>query len=251
MTYSDPHISDQDLLLAADGELSANRQEQVRRHLQACWTCRCRMAQLERVVAGVVDSYHSLLNPQVPSGHGSAALLKATLMREPAAPFFRWRWPVWVACALAIASMTAILLWRQTFSRVESGLVPNPNLTPGETVSISQNDVCQSNDLTENAQVPETTRDAVFSAYGMKDAPKNAYEVDFLITPALGGSANVRNLWPQPYHRAAWNAYRKDVLEERLRSLVCSGELDLATAQREIATNWIDAYKKYVDGRHQ
>ena len=85
----------------------------------------------------------------------------------------------------------------------------------------------------------------------MKDAPKNAYEVDFLITPALGGAASVRNLWPQPYHRAAWNAYRKDVLEERLHSLVCSGQLDLGTAQREIATNWIDAYKKYVDERHQ
>jgi hypothetical protein len=251
MTYNDPHISDQDLLLAADGELSAGVQEQIRRHLQSCWTCRGRMAELERVVAGVVDSYHSLLDPQVPSGNGSAARLKATLRQEPPAPFFRLRWPVWVACALAIASLTAILLWRQTPSRLENDLVPNPTLTPGETVSISKNDVCQSNDLTENAQVPDTTRDAVFSAYGMKDAPKNAYEVDFLITPALGGSANVRNLWPQPYHRAAWNAYRKDVLEERLHSLVCSGELDLGTAQREIATNWIDAYKKYVEDRHQ
>jgi len=26
---------------------------------------------------------------------------------------------------------------------------------------------------------------------------------------------------------------------------VCLGNLDLSTAQREIATNWIDAYKKY------
>jgi hypothetical protein len=27
--------------------------------------------------------------------------------------------------------------------------------------------------------------------------------------------------------------------------LVCEGRLDLPTAQREIATNWIAAYKKY------
>ena len=30
-----------------------------------------------------------------------------------------------------------------------------------------------------------------------------------------------------------------------LRSLVCAGQLDLATAQQEIARDWIAAYKKY------
>jgi hypothetical protein len=34
-------------------------------------------------------------------------------------------------------------------------------------------------------------------------------------------------------------------LEERLHQLVCDGELDLPTAQRDIATDWIVAYKKY------
>lgn len=37
----------------------------------------------------------------------------------------------------------------------------------------------------------------------------------------------------------------KDDLEDHLRDLVCEGQLDLATAQREIAGNWIEAYKKY------
>ena len=35
------------------------------------------------------------------------------------------------------------------------------------------------------------------------------------------------------------------MLEERLHTLVCSGQVDLATAQRELATDWIGAYKKY------
>src|SRR5205823_4516238 len=42
-----------------------------------------------------------------------------------------------------------------------------------------------------------------------------------------------------------WNARVKDQIENRLHDLVCSGELDLATAQREIASDWIAAYKKY------
>jgi hypothetical protein len=69
--------------------------------------------------------------------------------------------------------------------------------------------------------------------------------VDYLITPALGGSEDIRNLWPQSYSATIWNARVKDALEDRLHDLVCSGDLDLATAQQEISTDWIAAYKKY------
>jgi hypothetical protein len=38
----------------------------------------------------------------------------------------------------------------------------------------------------------------------------------------------------------------KDALERELHKLVCAGQLDLEKAQHEIASNWIEAYKKYV-----
>ena len=34
--------------------------------------------------------------------------------------------------------------------------------------------------------------------------------------------------------------------QRKLHKLVCAGQLDLKTAQREIASDWIEAYKKYV-----
>ena len=37
----------------------------------------------------------------------------------------------------------------------------------------------------------------------------------------------------------------KDALESQLRGMVCRGNLDLEEAQREIASNWIAAYRKY------
>jgi hypothetical protein len=37
----------------------------------------------------------------------------------------------------------------------------------------------------------------------------------------------------------------KDALEDRLRELVCSGKVDLASAQRDISSDWIAAYRKY------
>ena len=48
-------------------------------------------------------------------------------------------------------------------------------------------------------------------------------------------------------HRTSpWNAQVKDRLEDKLHELVCIGQLDLKTAQKAIASNWIEAYKKYV-----
>ncbi|MFZ0432015.1 MAG: hypothetical protein WAL86_04905 [Candidatus Acidiferrales bacterium] len=37
----------------------------------------------------------------------------------------------------------------------------------------------------------------------------------------------------------------KDALENRLHELVCGGQLDLGTAQRDISKDWIAAYKEY------
>ena len=36
---------------------------------------------------------------------------------------------------------------------------------------------------------------------------------------------------------------RSKTLEDRLRDLVCEGDMDLTEAQKEIASNWITAYK--------
>ena len=38
----------------------------------------------------------------------------------------------------------------------------------------------------------------------------------------------------------------KDALERKLHKLVCAGQLDLKTGKRGIASDWIEAYKKYV-----
>ena len=37
----------------------------------------------------------------------------------------------------------------------------------------------------------------------------------------------------------------KDQLEDLLPRLVCEGQVDLRTAQRDIAADWVAAYRKY------
>jgi hypothetical protein len=248
MFYKSSHLLDQELLLAADGELPARRQKQVHRHLQSCWTCRKRMAEVESTIADVIDCYHSLLDAEVPPGNGSEARLRARLSAPTSPPGtygLHWPWIAFAASTLLIAAMTTFM-----FKSQQGPIVPNPRLTPGEALPVSRSELCQANTKADNQEVPDELRQAVFSVYGLNGAPRNAYEVDFLITPALGGSASIRNLWPEPYASGSWNAHTKDILERRLHTLVCNGELDLATAQREIATNWVDAYKKYVGPRN-
>jgi hypothetical protein len=117
-------------------------------------------------------------------------------------------------------------------------------LTPGAARTVDREALCNST-LPKNQMVPADLRERVFQAYGIAHPDPGKYEVDYLITPALGGADDIRNLWPQPYLSTVWNARVKDELEDRLRDLVCGGRLDLAEAQRDISTDWIAAYKKY------
>jgi hypothetical protein len=76
-------------------------------------------------------------------------------------------------------------------------------------------------------------------AYGLQGQLPNGYELDHLISLELGGApADVANLWPQPWSGEP-NAHEKDAVENYLHAQVCSGALQLAQAQRQIATDWL------------
>ena len=90
---------------------------------------------------------------------------------------------------------------------------------------MSTEEVCQVNAQIEQQRIPEELKRAVFYQYGFKQAREDAYEVDYLITPELGGSTSIQNLWPEPYFSRKWNAHVKDALEERLHKLVCGGTI--------------------------
>jgi hypothetical protein len=74
-------------------------------------------------------------------------------------------------------------------------------------------------------------------AYGDTDSPTH-YELDHLVSLELGGSpTNVGNLWPELASPTP-GFHEKDKVEDYLHSQVCTGKLDLATAQQEIAQDW-------------
>jgi hypothetical protein len=128
-------------------------------------------------------------------------------------------------------------------------LEPDPVLTPGATLPVTTQDVCTPGYSRKIRNVPTEVKRDVYRHYGIRRHRSGEYEVDHLISLELGGSNSERNLWPQSNWTTPWNARTKNALENELHRLVCDGSLPLATAQREIASDWIAAYRKYVKKR--
>ncbi len=242
---SNGHLSDRDLITAADGELPVRRKAEIVAHLDACWSCRERMRSIEAGISEFVRARNQELNAQLPSAAGPRALLRARLAqasqrRTPPGPIRRL-----IPAAAAFVCVLAVIAIRFGTTVNAEGPRPKARLTPGETRPIRLDEICRNSQAEVVAvNIPEETRRQVFSEYGINGQP-DSFEVDYLITPDLGGAASIRNLWPQPYS-ARWNAHVKDQLEQRLHQLVCERKVDLATAQHDIAVDWIGAYKKYV-----
>ncbi len=264
MLRDEPHLSDHDLLLAVDAELTPERELEVRSHLARCEKCRERMHAFERTSADLAvatrsaaeipdsaDARRDLLRrlrlaSSTPDKHGAESWLKPSLIGHLRG---EWRFAVAVGL-LAVAGFT--LLLRNTWlvnsgaaiAQVQAAPLPLPSLTPGDALHFP-NDICFAPPREDSSRIPISERERVFREYGVDYRRAKYYELDHLITPALGGTDDIRNLWPEPYNSTEWNAHVKDQLEDYLHLMVCSGQIDLTTAQHDIATNWIEAYKRY------
>jgi anti-sigma factor RsiW len=265
MSNQDVHLSDQEMLLAADGELPTRRAALVHAHLAACWGCRARMAEIEGTIAAFTRAHRQTLDPQLPAVSGPRALLGARLV-ELASKHEANLWQrllqftsatgrsAFMAAALLLAAATGSFLIHHLATRgpnsitsaVDHDVLPDHSLTPGATRKVTAiNDVCAMAHEEVVVEVPASLRQEVFERYGIVNARASDYEIDYLIAPGLGGVETIGNLWPEPSASRTWNAHVKDDLEERLHQMVCHGELNLSVAQRDIATDWIAAYKKY------
>jgi len=140
-----------------------------------------------------------------------------------------------VATALALALVAVVLVLAQRAGApvvvadpVRTPGVLNPDVTQ-ETVGVTicvqgwTRTVRPTTDYTSALKLRQ------MRAYG-ETGPPSAYQEDHLISLELGGHpTDPRNLWPEPYPRAA----RVDTIENELNAQVCGGSLTLAEAQEK------------------
>lgn len=137
-----------------------------------------------------------------------------------------------------------------------AGDLPDPKLTPGainpnvtqenigETICVSgwTKTIRPPSSYTTKLKIKQLRGDGPYHS----DLGASYFEEDHLISLELGGHpTDERNLFPQHWDSPN-GAHEKDVLENRLKRLVCVGEISLKDAQVAIATDWIAAYQKYV-----
>ena len=127
-------------------------------------------------------------------------------------------------------------------------VLPNRALTPGVARAVDVNTLCTtSTSLVRN--VPQNVKDTAYTSYGLKGNDRTAcpqgYEIDHLISLELGGSNDIKNLWPQSFCGVN-NAHIKDALENKLHAMICSKQITIQDAQTCISSNWITCYSKVI-----
>ena len=131
---------------------------------------------------------------------------------------------------------------------------PDPSRTPGAiNTNVTQANIYETicvRGWTRTVRPPEDytyrLKREQLRDWGYSDQQSRDYEEDHLIPLELGGSpTSPRNLWPEP-QRGLWGAHLKDRLESYLHEEVCAGRIHLDEAQKEIAADWIGAYRKYM-----
>jgi hypothetical protein len=250
MSVENTHPTNERLLLFVDGEIDPRDAAAVRRHLAGCLPCRERLSRLEASAAAFEHAYRSAMPSATAAG--SAARSRDTLktqLKEIA--LHDRRAPSWIAaCVILLAALAGV-----EFISSRTGPIaparPDPvrpiaYLTPGATRAVGAAELCAARRAPVR-RIPSHVRYAIVRDYGMEQVPARDYELDYLITPELGGADDRRNLWPERYSSDEWNARVKDELERLLPRLVCAGTLPLEAAQRDLAIDWVAAYKKYFN----
>jgi hypothetical protein len=116
--------------------------------------------------------------------------------------------------------------------------------TPGDIIkSATKSQICTPGYAGSVRNVPQSLKNKVYAAYGVKTRKPGQYEVDHLVSLQLGGSNDISNLWPE-INAPKPGFHEKDRVENYLHDQLCKGKMTLKQVQIAIATNWLAVYDK-------
>ena len=96
--------------------------------------------------------------------------------------------------------------------------------------------------------VSTATKKQVYAEYGVSyPQPKGEYEVDHFIPLEIGGSNDIKNLWPEPATPTP-GFHQKDQFENFEHGQVCNGKISAAEAQSRMVSDWYFYWQEEVEG---
>lgn len=149
--------------------------------------------------------------------------------------------------ALLVAAFWVPLLLGRAFGA--DAILPDHKLTPGLLrPDATAQQLCAKGFTTRRYRHTTAAMKAtVYREYGRTKKPGVCCEVDHLVPLELGGADDVKNLWPQPYEPVP-GAHQKDLVEDCLHRLVCTGKVSLPDAQHRLIANWYAEYDREKRG---
>jgi hypothetical protein len=147
----------------------------------------------------------------------------------------------------SLPTITVALLLVTSSAFADSGILPDPARTPGAVRTSNIGEICNEGSTRSLRHWSRDRDDFILREYGLPAGPHPDFEIDHLIALGIGGADDDQNLWPEPRRsiEPTYNAEAKDRLEWKLRDLVCSGDLDVTTAQKMITDDWTAAYAQF------
>lgn len=126
------------------------------------------------------------------------------------------------------------------------GVLPNKTLTPGDVLASTKEEICVPGYASNTRNVSTALKKQVYQSYNIPyPQPTGAIEVDHLISLQLGGSNDIKNLWPEKASTVP-GFREKDKVENYLHKQLCSGKKSLKEVQQVIANDWTVAYREYL-----
>jgi len=117
-----------------------------------------------------------------------------------------------------------------------NGTLPDFSCTPGDVFNVTAEQVCTPGYSSSVRDVSQELKNRVYAEYGIASHMPYEYEIDHFIALELGGSNDIKNLWPQPGEPRP--GYREKIkVDNFLHNQVCKHGMPLAEAQAKVR-NW-------------
>ena len=127
-------------------------------------------------------------------------------------------------------------------------LYPNPSFTPGVVLTTDAATICATGYASSVRNVSVTTKKQVYAEYGLSyPQPTGSYEVDHFIPLEIGGSNDIKNLWPEPASPTP-GFHQKDQFENFEHDQICSGKVTVQEAQSRMVSDWYYYWQVEVEG---
>lgn len=130
-----------------------------------------------------------------------------------------------------------------------ANLYPDPKLTPGDTLPVTAKEICVPGYAGQTRNVSPAEKKQVYQEYNLAyPQPLGSIEVDHLISLQLGGSNDIKNLWPEKADPKP-GFHEKDAVENYLHKQLCDGKMTLGQVQEAIRTDWYKVYEQMIGSK--